>query len=175
MAVNGSLSHKQRLLILTLLSEKTIEEAAEKAKISERTAHRWLKQPRFKKALAAAQQQAVRAAIDRLHVGLAKALDKLLILVDDANSSVALKASIAVIEHATALRSNFIPTVEVMKTLEMILFEIRSTLATSPLAPETRQQLLRSIGTRIAAVVQKTNENGQNPEDGAHSHEHPSS
>lgn len=99
MTADVHLSHKQRALIVHLLSERTIARAAEKTGISEKTARRWLKQPAFAQAVEQARQETVRVGLDRLRTSLTAAVDKLVTLLDSGNESVSLKASIALIDH----------------------------------------------------------------------------
>ena len=65
MADNG-ISPRQRRTIVALLSERTIESAAQKAKIGERTLYRWLSDPTFKQALLKAEGEAIDLATRQL-------------------------------------------------------------------------------------------------------------
>ena len=68
---------KQTRAIAYLLTCRTIGEAAEQAKVSERTLHAWLKDHNFRIALREAEKQTVDIAIRRLISGQSKALDTL--------------------------------------------------------------------------------------------------
>jgi hypothetical protein len=57
------LSRTQEKAIAALLSEATIQAAADRAKVSERTLKYWLKQPAFAAAYRAARQQLVEHAV----------------------------------------------------------------------------------------------------------------
>src|SRR5262245_31561724 len=66
MTRNQRVTAKQRKLIRALLTASSIAEAAKTAKVSESTAHRWLKQALFKAELEAASKTAVDQVARRL-------------------------------------------------------------------------------------------------------------
>jgi hypothetical protein len=65
MAENG-ITPKQKRCIAALLSERTIETAAQRAKIGERTIYRWLSDPAFKQALLNEEAEAIDLATRQL-------------------------------------------------------------------------------------------------------------
>jgi len=86
MAQNVSLSSKQRKAIASLLSQRTIEDAAKSTGISSRTIYRWMVSDAFRTALLDAEGQAVDAATRRLIGGKDVALDTLADLMVKAES-----------------------------------------------------------------------------------------
>lgn len=66
MATPGAFSPAKRRLIAAMLSERDVRSAAAKAKVSERSAHRWMHEPAFKAELEAAERQAIDGAILQL-------------------------------------------------------------------------------------------------------------
>lgn len=77
MAENGSLKIQQHRAITALLSERTIQEAARKAEVSERNLHRWLKLPAFQQALQEARQEVSKHTLARLQQVTVKSVDTL--------------------------------------------------------------------------------------------------
>jgi DNA-directed RNA polymerase specialized sigma24 family protein len=77
MAQIDSLSSKQRKAIVSLLSQRTIEDAAKFSGISSRTIYRWMVSDVFRIALLDAEGQAVDQATRRLIGGKDTALDTL--------------------------------------------------------------------------------------------------
>jgi transposase-like protein len=86
MAQNDSLSSKQRKAIAALLSQRTIEDAANRIGISSRTIYRWMESDVFRTALLDAECQAVDEATRRLIGGKDTALDTLADLMVKAES-----------------------------------------------------------------------------------------
>ena len=86
MAQNVSLSSKQRKAIVSLLSQRTIEDAAKSTGISSRTIYRWMVSDVFRNALLEAESQAVDEATRRLIGGKDTALDTLADLMTKAES-----------------------------------------------------------------------------------------
>jgi hypothetical protein len=76
-AGNRSLTGKQERALLALLSQPTIQAAAEAARISERTLFGWLKEKAFADAYRAARALAVSQAISRLQQVSSQAVDTL--------------------------------------------------------------------------------------------------
>ena len=62
MAASGALSTKQARAVSALLSSKTVAEAAQQAKVGERTLWRWLGDPMFRVQLAGAEADMLDAA-----------------------------------------------------------------------------------------------------------------
>lgn len=71
------LTLKQERAIAALLSQRTVGDAARVAGVGERTLHRWLKLPVFRKALDAARAELVRTALLQFASGTSVALDTL--------------------------------------------------------------------------------------------------
>jgi hypothetical protein len=63
------ITSKQATMIAALLIGKRIEDAAAVAKVSERTAYRWLREPVFQAELAAARRQVIGSSLDILTAG----------------------------------------------------------------------------------------------------------
>jgi transposase-like protein len=86
MAQNDSLSSKQRKAIASLLSQRTIEDAANAIGVSSRTVYRWMDSADFRIALLEAEGEAIDTATRRLIGGKDAALDTLAELMENANS-----------------------------------------------------------------------------------------
>jgi hypothetical protein len=90
------LTPKQQRAISVLLGSRVYSHAAKSSKISERTLYRWLRQPEFREALQAAQQQAENTERELVQVRLRRLmpdfLDRLEALFDSANESVQVAA-----------------------------------------------------------------------------------
>ena len=86
MAENGALTIKKRKAITALLTCPTKEAAAKAAGISDRQLYRWIEEPEFRAALAAAENELLQAAGTRLTSGLTMALDALAELIGTAQS-----------------------------------------------------------------------------------------
>jgi hypothetical protein len=76
-AENCRLTGKQERALLALLSEPTIQAAAQAAKISERALYVWLKEPTFAAAYRAARAQSVSQAVARLQQASSEAVGTL--------------------------------------------------------------------------------------------------
>ena len=80
----GELSAAQRRAIEALLSEPSIEAAAEVSGVGRRTLHRWLAEDAtFTAALRTAQDRAIDAAVSRLAGGAGDAADVLISIAND--------------------------------------------------------------------------------------------
>ncbi len=66
---DGELSETQEKAISALLSCVTVEAAAKKVGVSDRTLHRWLKEPGFRRAHLAARRQVMDQALGALQQG----------------------------------------------------------------------------------------------------------
>ena len=96
MATKGNLTARQRRAIAALLSERTIEAAAKKAKVGERTLHRWLDSDgEFCAALRQAQEQAIDAAIMQLAGLTGEAVDTLRATMGDKTATASAKVRAA--------------------------------------------------------------------------------
>ncbi len=74
MTDDSRLSIKQEAFLAALMSGEKVEVAARTAKISERTAYRWQKEPAFQAALRDAQQKLFNDRLGILKVGVVVAL-----------------------------------------------------------------------------------------------------
>jgi hypothetical protein len=91
-------------LIAALLAGDTQEQAARKARCSPRTVRRRLADPDFSARLAAGREQLFRSAVDLLVVGTLAAGKRLVQLVADPDSELALKACGIVLAHTLKAR-----------------------------------------------------------------------
>jgi hypothetical protein len=93
---------KQEEAIVALLTHRTIEEAAEAARIGTRTLLRWLKLPEFRAEYLKARREAVHQAVARLQQATGAASLTILKLMTDANvpAAVRLRAAECVFVHA---------------------------------------------------------------------------
>lgn len=80
---NQPLSRKQRRAIVGILGSATLAEAAQVTGLSERTLSRYMAQPSFQQALAAAEQQALIEAARQLAGNAAAAVKTLLDIMQD--------------------------------------------------------------------------------------------
>ena len=98
----STLTGKQEKAVITLLSEQTIKDAAEKAGVSEKTLHGWLKNEAFKAAYMAARRNAVQQSTARLQTVTGEAVGVLREVMNDkaAKGSERVSAAKAVIELA---------------------------------------------------------------------------
>lgn len=71
------LTIKQQALLSAMLLGMSAEQAAKEAKVSERTAYRWVKEPAFKDALAKAQQELFIDQLKLLKTGVKHAINAL--------------------------------------------------------------------------------------------------
>src|SRR5688500_3388437 len=78
----AKLTPKQERAIAALLSQPTIEAAADTLGITRITIYRWLQEPAFDAAYRAARREGVRQAIARLQHVSGKAVDALLEVID---------------------------------------------------------------------------------------------
>lgn len=110
MAENGTaetaLSAKQQRAIVALLSTKSVAEAAEAAKVGERTLWRWLGEPVFRMHLAGAEADMLDAATRRLLQLQDGAIETVQAIMQDAEASagVRLRAAQAVLDYLLKLR-----------------------------------------------------------------------
>lgn len=77
MEQNATLTAKQERFIAAYLAENSILAASQKCGINKTTAHRWMKQPAFKAALAAAQHALFEEKLGILRAGIGTALSTL--------------------------------------------------------------------------------------------------
>jgi hypothetical protein len=95
------LSRKQEQAIVALLEEATIQAAAVRAHMGERTLRNWLKQSAFRAAYRKARRELVEGAIGRIQAATGQAVETLLTVakggVKDADR---VRAAVALLDHA---------------------------------------------------------------------------
>ncbi len=99
---NGSKrTARQERAVLVLLETPTIAAAANKIGVNESTVRRWRAEPKFQQALEEARHEAFGGALCRLQVGVGKAVDALLAVVEDdqAKPSARISAARTLLEH----------------------------------------------------------------------------
>lgn len=106
MTGKGNLSPRQRRAIAALLTAKSIDAAAKAAGVSERQLHRWIDLPEFTAALRAAEGEALASVVRRLTVEAAGAVNAILIVLNDADTSpaVKLRAADLILSRVMSLR-----------------------------------------------------------------------
>ena len=88
MTESGTLTARQLQALPRILSSKTNEEAARRARISSQTLYTWLAQPEFKTELRRQRSKIVADALDRLKGGMVNAVAVLFDLLDSPNEQV---------------------------------------------------------------------------------------
>ncbi len=110
MTENGTseavLSAKQQRAILALLSTKSVSEAAQAAKVGERTLWRWLTEPEFRSHLAFSEAGMLDVATRRLLQLQGGAIETVQAIMQDAEASagVRLRAAQTVLDYLLKLR-----------------------------------------------------------------------
>ncbi len=94
---------KDQNLIAALLSSPTIEDAAKVAEVNPRTIYRRLKDPKFKNALDAAQNQVLISTVEYMTILCRKAVMKLEEKLDAKSDRVQLQAASLILRHRSAL------------------------------------------------------------------------
>jgi hypothetical protein len=96
------LGRKKQAAILALLTQRSIAEAARAAGTSERSLHRWLKDPDFQAACLEARRTAFSQSMARLQSLSTTAVTTLAVIMLDANAPAAsrLRAADTVLTHA---------------------------------------------------------------------------
>ena len=87
MTEHGNVEGKRAAVIVALLSEKTIENAARRSGLSQATIYRMLRDESFTDEYRAARQQALSHAIARLQSNSSKAADTLFTIIENPNAS----------------------------------------------------------------------------------------
>ena len=98
------LSSNQTRALAAILSEKTIRDAAAKVGLTEKTLYKYLNDETFVSALAAAQDEITREAVNRLVGGLNTALDALDDLIKSGDPTNKRLAAVAWLTHALKLK-----------------------------------------------------------------------
>jgi hypothetical protein len=114
------LTARQRKAIIALLSQATVERAAQAVGVSRATLHRWLQQPEFVEALRCERGRLFEDGINRLKAEMLASITKLVDLRDGGNDLVALRASVELIRFAVASHNS---------ELELRLSELESLVA----------------------------------------------
>ncbi len=101
MSGNIRLSAKQEQTILEIINpaNKTMEDVAKKIGINERTLYRWLTLPQFKRRLQGERNRLREQGFNKLKALLNAAVERLGNLLDDASSSIKLRASQTVVDY----------------------------------------------------------------------------
>ena len=89
------MSTNQERFIAAVLSTRTVADAAREIGISERTAYRYLDDPEVRAALDSALDQALSTAARRAAAGMDRALAALYAILDDPNSPIWARISVA--------------------------------------------------------------------------------
>jgi hypothetical protein len=165
------LSRKQEQAIAALLEESSIQAAAVRARVGERTLRNWLQLPAFGAAYRRARRNLVEGAIGRIQAATGQAVDTLLAVArDGAKDSDRVRAAVALLDHAfrgieladvfhadpTAADANRKPiegTSDVVKVLADRLRQVDaaalSTGEKSRLTATLADALLRAIGVDV--------------------------
>ena len=100
----GGLTQRQKRAIAALLSEPTVQAAADLADVSRATLYRYLGAPAFQEALSRAQGEVLHMSTARLAGLLSRALDELGDVLDSGrNASARQRAAATVLQHVTGL------------------------------------------------------------------------
>jgi len=96
----GNLSARQRLALPVIAAEPTIDGAAEKIGVTQKTVYEWLKQDAFKRALEDARKDYVESGFRTLRLAARRAAEKIVRHLDCTDEKVSLRAAEDVIEFA---------------------------------------------------------------------------
>jgi DNA-binding transcriptional MerR regulator len=98
---NKELEPKKEVAILSLLSSRSIEEAAQVAGVDPRTLYRWMKEPAFDAEYRTAKRAAYSQALARLHQMASAAVSTIAKIMVDQNApaSIRLRAADSVLAH----------------------------------------------------------------------------
>jgi hypothetical protein len=94
-------SRKREQAIAALLSEPTVEAAAKKAKVADRTLRGWLKDPAFTRDYRAARRQIVEGAVSRIQQATVVAVLTLHRNLNCGNPGTEVRAAQVILEHST--------------------------------------------------------------------------
>ena len=98
---NGkSLSDKQNTFLTHLLTSKSITEACKHTKISRATYYSWVKEPDFRNQIIEKRNELVNEAFGALKSAFIKAVENLIVLMDDPNPSIQRQACKDIIEYS---------------------------------------------------------------------------
>jgi len=104
--IETGLTVRQQKAISTLLSSKTIEQAAKQAGVSRKTLYTWLRAPDFKAALSEATGEVLENAVRRLTALTSKAIDTLESVIDNPKTNTAsrIRAATAILDTVLKIR-----------------------------------------------------------------------
>ncbi len=94
------LTHRQLLAITCLLHSSSIEEAAQKGKVSRTTLYKWLRDQDFKEELALRRKEAIKDALDKLRCAIVGATEELVKLTKSSREDIRRLACKDIIEFA---------------------------------------------------------------------------
>jgi len=95
MARNSTLTARQERALLALLTQSSVQAAAQTAQVELRTLWAWLKDPTFAEAYRQARQEAVKRAVGRLQQIATQAVDTLQAVMTDGEAPAAAKVTAA--------------------------------------------------------------------------------
>jgi len=103
---DANLTATQKRAVSALLSCRSIQEASDKARVSRRTVHRWLRDPEFVRALESASHDLLESTTRRLVNMTTKSLDALEGVLDDASKpdGVRVRAAVSILNAVLAVR-----------------------------------------------------------------------
>ncbi|OGW16731.1 MAG: hypothetical protein A3G93_08465 [Nitrospinae bacterium RIFCSPLOWO2_12_FULL_45_22] len=93
------LTRNQLRAIPYLVSCKTIDEAAQKARVSRCHIYKWLEAPSFKEELQRQRDIVTREALEKLKASITKAIDTLVSLLISDNENIKLRASMSIVDY----------------------------------------------------------------------------
>lgn len=101
MATSGSLTAAQRRAVLAIMTSRTTAAAAQKAEVAERTLYRWLTDPAFQAAVAAAEADMLAVTTRAVLANTLAAVDTLKAALDDleAPAGVRVRAADLILVH----------------------------------------------------------------------------
>ena len=112
---------KHQLAILALLSESTIEQAAQKTGVGLATLSRWLTDPRFQEKYQEARRRSFEAGLSRLQSLTSSAIDALRRALSCGKTGIEIRSAATILDHAresTAL-------LDIMARLEAVERQLR--------------------------------------------------
>lgn len=102
MSEKATITAKQHVAVMALLSERTVTDAARVIGVDERTIYRWLKNETFKAALADAQAAAYDAMVRALSSLSASAVNVLADQLASGSAALRVKVALAVLDRLSA-------------------------------------------------------------------------
>lgn len=108
----GKLGRKKEVLIVALLTSKTVVEAAQQTGVSVSTIMRWMREDKFRAAYQAAKDEVLRSVTTRLTVNSADAVESLAEISGDSDAPPGARVSASVNTIRLALDAHVIETLE---------------------------------------------------------------